>query len=348
MKSHAFGLLSAVGIAVGIAVGLGGSNVTGQSVAGSVDSHVAAAKAAAGQDHTGLFNRICAAPAPAPASPRPAAAPPPGPPGPPGTPDRSTWHAEPAKVFDNLYFVGEIEYSAWAVNTSAGIILVDAIFDYSVEDEVVNGLRKLGLDPANIKYVVISHAHRDHVGGARLLQERYGARVIMSAADWELIANTAGSWPKPTRDMVATDGQRLTLGDTTITMYLTPGHTLGTISTVIPVKDGGRTHTAVAWGGTAFNWTTNRTAYITPERPDRFWFETYSASAQRFRDIVSKSGADVLIANHTNFDGSKIKLPALAKRQPGAPHPYVIGNDSVRRYLTVADECAKAGLLRLK
>ena len=170
----------------------------------------------------------------------------------------------------------------------------------------------------------------------------------MSAADWELLANTAGSWPKPTRDMVATDGQRLTLGDTTVTMYLTPGHTLGTISTVIPVQDGGTAHTAVAWGGTAFNWTTNRTAYITPDRPDRFWFETYIKSAERFRDLVAKNGADVLIANHTNFDGTKTKLPALAKRQAGAPHPYVIGNQSVQRYLTVADECAKAGLLRLK
>jgi metallo-beta-lactamase class B len=69
-------------------------------------------------------------------------------------------------VFDNLYFVGQTEYSAWAITTSAGIILMDAIFDYSVEDEVVGGLTALGLDPNQIKYVVISHAHGDHVGGA--------------------------------------------------------------------------------------------------------------------------------------------------------------------------------------
>ena len=185
-----------------------------------------------------------------------------------------------SKVFDNLYFVGENEYSAWAVTTSAGIILIDAIFDYSVEDEVVDGLKKLGLDPATIKYVIVSHGHRDHVGGARLLQERFGARVMHVGRGLGSARNTAGSWPKPTRDMVATDGQRLTLGDTTVTMYLTPGHTLGTISTLIPVKDGGTAHTAAAWGGTAFNWTTNRAAYITPERPDRFWFETYIASAR--------------------------------------------------------------------
>jgi metallo-beta-lactamase class B len=104
---------------------------------------------------------------------------------------------------------------------------------------------------------------------------------------------------------------------------------------------------AAAWGGTAFNWLQNRAAYITPERTDRFWFETYGASARRFRDIVAKAGADVLVANHTSFDESKVKLPALLKRRAGEPHPYVIGTESVQRYLTVADECAKAGLLRL-
>ncbi len=303
-----------------------------------VESHRAAAKAAARDEHVGLFNRLCVPPAPA-ATRQPVA---------PGPPDRSLWHVEPAKVFDNLYFVGEKEYSAWAVTTSAGIILIDSIYDYSVEDEVVNGLRALGLDPASIKYVVISHAHRDHVGGARYLQERFGARVVMSADDWDLIERTPGPWPKPARDLVVQDGHRLTLGDTTVTLYLTPGHTLGTISTVVPVRDGAQRHVAAAWGGTAFNWTTNKAAYITPERPERFWFETYSASARRFRDIVAKSGADVLIANHADFDGSKRKLPRLASRQPGAPHPYVVGNESVQRYLTVADECAQAGMRGLR
>jgi len=54
----------------------------------------------------------------------------------------------------------------------------------------------------------------------------------------------------------------------------------------------------------------------------------------------------VLIANHTNFDGTPQKLPALAARRPGQPHPYVIGTSAVQRYLTVAEECAHAGLLR--
>ena len=207
-------------------------------------------------------------------------------------------------------------------------------------------LKKLGLDPAKIKYALVSHGHSDHSGGAKYLQEHFGTRVILSAADWDLLDRSPE--PKPKRDMVATDGQKLTLGDTTLTLYLTSGHTLGTISTLIPVKDGGRPHFVAEWGGTLFNWIRNRASYITPSRPDRFWFETYSHSAERFRDIVAEAGADALISNHTNYDGSKTKLPALAKRKPGDPHPYVIGKDSVQRYLTVADECAKAGLLRLK
>src|SRR6185436_7874168 len=223
-----------------------------------------AAKIAAGQDHTAVFNNLCAAPAPAPAQrgAQPPAAQPPGPPA------RAQWHAEPAKVFDNLYYLGQSEYSAWAVTTSAGIIVIDTLFDYSVEDEIVNGLTTLGLDPKNIKYAIVSHAHSDHAGGAKLLQDRFGARVLMSEADWDLAARNTQSWPKPRRDMVVTDGQKLTLGDTTLTMYLTPGHTPGTISTIIPVRDRGMPHVVAEWGGTGFNFT------VTPDKPRRYWYET--------------------------------------------------------------------------
>jgi len=338
MKSFAIAL-----VWVGLAV-VFSTAIFAQSSKESVDAHVAAAKAAARQEHTSLFG-LCNAVGPAPAAPRgqgqqaqPAQQ---------GPPPRAQWHAEPVKVFDNLSFVGMTEYSSWAVNTSDGIIIIDAIFDYSVEDEIVQGLPKLGLDPKKIKYVIVSHGHIDHAGGAKYLQDHFGAHVLMGAADWDLLDHTQGSWPKPKRDMVVTDGQRLTLGDTTLTLYLTPGHTLGTISTLIPVKDNGKPHLAAEWGGTGFNWLRSRATYITPDRPDKFWFETYLNSAERFRDIAAKAGADIILSNHTNTDGSKVKLAALAKRKPGDPHPYVIGNESVVRFLTVADECAKAGLARL-
>jgi metallo-beta-lactamase class B len=233
----------------------------------TIDARIDKARAASGADFGALFGVTCDLVKP------PASAPPAAPAAPPaaGPPARDTWHAEPVKVFDNVYFVGQTEYSAWAITTSAGIILMDAIFDYSVEDEVVNGLTALGLDPAQIKYVVISHAHGDHVGGAGFLQKR-GARIVMSAADWALMESSKVAYLKPTRDIVATDGQKLTLGDTTVTLHVTPGHTLGTVSSLIPVKDGNRRHVAAYWGGTAFNWLRNASAYISPDRPARFWF----------------------------------------------------------------------------
>ena len=157
-----------------------------------VARHVAAARAIAGE-HAGMVDRLCPRPDTERAGTTPRGGPRP-------TPPRESWHAEPVKVFDNFYFVGEIEFSAWAVTTSDGIVVIDPIFDYSVEDEVVNGLTKLGLDPTDILYVIVSHGHYDHAGGAKLLQERFGARVLMSAADWDMLERDKPAW-LPRRDI---------------------------------------------------------------------------------------------------------------------------------------------------
>jgi metallo-beta-lactamase class B len=295
----------------------------------TIDSHVAAAKAAVGTEHAPLFDGLC----------KPASGPPQRAAGPRPVPERSTWHYEPVKVFDNLYYIGEKEYSAWAIITSDGIIVVDTIWSYSVEDEIVGGLKKLGFDPANIKYAIVSHAHIDHIGGAKYLQDTYGTKIVMSAADWDFAERTPRlpAEVKPKRDMVIGDGEKLTLGDTTVEFHFTPGHTPGTVSIIYPVKDGGTTHRVATWGGTGFNFELKAET-----------FETYINSAVRYRPIVAKSGADILLSNHTRLDGSDKKLPAMATRKPGDKHPYVIGNEAVQRYVKVAEECARANLLRLK
>jgi metallo-beta-lactamase class B len=310
-----------------------------QNAGDTPEAHVALAGIAAGETYQNLFNFLCAVPTPRPGGPgsggpggggRRGGGPPPGP------PDRSTWYAEPVKVFDNLYFVGQREYSAWALTTSAGIVLFDTLFDYSVEEAVAGGLRKLGLDPATIRDVVVSHPHPDHHGGAKFLQDRYQARIHLSAADWDVIDRLNGS--KPARDgvlsRVVADGQRLTLGDTTVTLYVTPGHTPGTISMVFPVRDNGSTHTVAYWGGNGLN-------------ADRESLQAYVHSARRFTDIARQANADVLMSNHTDWDGSKVYLPQLAARAPGSRHPYVVGPAGVRNYLDVARECATARLMRL-
>jgi metallo-beta-lactamase class B len=133
--------------------------------------------------------------------------------------------------------------------------------------------------------------------------------------------------------MEIADGQKLTLGDTTLTMHFTPGHTNGTVSTLIPVRDNDVPHVAALWGGTLFNF-----------GPDAERFAAYAASALKFRELAAAAGADVLLSNHTDYDGTRVKLPQLSARAAGAPHPYVVGAESIRRYLTVANECAQAAL----
>jgi len=299
------------------------------------DDRIAAARAAAQPGYTYVFDSTCGLIRPSATVNAPAPRQEPT--------DPSTWHLDPVKVFDNLFFVGQAEYSAWAITTSQGIIVLDALFDYSVEDEVIGGLTKLGLEPKSIKYVIISHGHGDHVGGARILQDR-GARIAMGAEDWDLLETTKTGYAKPRKDMVITDGQRLTLGDTTLTLYSTPGHTLGTVSALFQVRDGKDTHVAAFWGGTAFNWALRPAGYLTPARPADFWFNTYARSAHRFRELARKAGADVLVSNHTKYDATPQKVAALKARVPGRPHPYVVGPASLQQFFTVTEECARGGI----
>ena len=326
-------------IAPGLLLALLASGLAAQSANDTPDAHIAAAKAAAGDDFQNLFNFQCYGPGPGGQRAAPGtsagrgAARGAGRGGgrAPGPPDRSTWYAEPVKVFDNLYFFGQSEYAVWAITTSQGIIVLDTIFDYSVEEEVAGGMNKLGLDPANIKYAVVTHPHPDHDGGARFLQEHYGTRVIMSPADWDVLdKRTNGT--KPKRDIEATDGQKLTLGDTTITLYITPGHTPGTLSVIVPVKDNGTPHIAALWGGVGLN-------------ADKESVQTYIRSAQRFSGIVKQAGADIIFSNHTDWDRSKINLPILATRARGAPNPYIVGNVKALNFLKVAEECATARVM---
>jgi len=309
------------------------TELAAQSVTNEIRARVETARAAAGEDHQFYFGRVCTVPIEAVGA-APSVGEVPG--ALPSTDPEREWYAEPVRVFDDLFFLGQTAYSVWGLRTAEGIILVDAIFDYSVEAEVIEGLRKLGIDPSEIRYVIVSHAHGDHSAGAGILQQQYGVRVVMSEADWDLYERTGREPVKATRDVVATDGMELRLGDHVVTTYLTPGHTLGTISTVMTVHHGGEEHLAMVWGGTTFNF---RDA---PDDPRDARLGMYAESASRLRDVVEERGVDVLLSNHTSFDGSTVKLPELAQRRAGAVHPYVIGTESVGRFLTVGEECAIA------
>jgi metallo-beta-lactamase class B len=327
MKHHIRAAL-AFAATVATATALCATGAVAQPAPGAADAHLAAAKAAAGFDFTGTLARICVAPQTGPgADVRPA---------PP--PERATWFTEPARVFDNLYFVGTKIHSSWALTTSEGIILIDTLYDYASEEAIVGGLKKLGLDPASVKYVIITHAHGDHVGGAKLMQDRFGSRIVMGGPDWDAIEKSANQYPngKPKRDIVATDGGKVTLGDTAVTLALTPGHTPGTVSMFFQVKDGGRPLTVAYSGGTAFNFVN-----------DVPHFDTYIASQRKMSELAGSLNATVLMSNHSEFDNAVTKIKLIAARKVGEPHPFEIGRDAVLRYFKVMDECAQVARLKL-
>ena len=241
-------------------------------------------------------------------------------------------------MFDNLYFIGTRVHSAWALKGSGGIIIIDTLYNYAVEDEMVNGLKKLGLDPAQVKYVVITHAHGDHDEGARLFQERYGAHVVMGGPDWDALDKSAEiPGGKPHRDMMGSDGQTISVGDAAVTLVATPGHTPGTLSLIFTVKDRGKPVTIAYSGGTA-------QAGIYKSGPG---LDIYAASQRHMAEKAAAAGASVLMTNHSEFDDAYTKGRLVKVRGPGEPHPYEVGQDGVRRYFTLMEECALVNKARL-
>jgi metallo-beta-lactamase class B len=288
----------------------------------SADTYIAAATATAGEPEKGMLS-LC--------DPGALAAPP--------VPVNNT--AEPAKVFDNLYFLGIPSVSAWAITTPAGIVLIDTL-DSAQEAQtyIEGGLRKLKLDPRQIKYIVVTHAHLDHFGGAGYLAEKYHATLVMSDVDWDALAHeNAGNAhiAIPRRGRGVKDGDTLSFGGTTLEFYLTPPHTPGTLSLIFPLHDGESTHVAALWGGTAFNFT-----------PTEENFTAYIASAQRFAKVARDEGADVPLSTHSAFDEALQKIAALKTRTLGQTNPFVTGPGGAEKYLAVATECAMAWRAKLR
>jgi metallo-beta-lactamase class B len=247
------------------------------------------------------------------------------------------------QVFDNLYFVGISSVSAWALQTKEGIILIDALNNTEQAQDVIEaGLLKLGLDPADIKYIVVTQGHGDHYGGSRYFVEKYGTRVLMSESDWNMAINPrpppkvagleAPKWSdSPDKDIVAVDRQELTLGDTTLRIVSTPGHTPGTISVVFPVIRNGERHMAGLWGGTGL-----------PK--DLAGVRQYIESADKFLTVLEKEHVDVAVSNHPFVDDSLERMSEL--RENPAANPFVIGEDGGHRYAKVISECARATLAK--
>jgi metallo-beta-lactamase class B len=252
--------------------------------------------------------------------------------------------AEPMKVFDNLYFVGTKQVTTWIITTPDGYIAIDSGYAGKEESTMIAGMKKLDLDPAKIKDVLITHGHSDHYGGALYLHNHYGAHVYMSAPDWDLIEPKPGAkqeggqgGPQPKRDMIVVDAQPIVLGGEQVTPILIPGHTPGALAVVFPVTDNGKRHIAALFGGTI----------LSPA--DRFpasQFEQYLNSIRHFKDITQQMKVDVELENHPIMDGTFEKMANLKMRKPGEPNPFVVGQAKFQKFVDVMAECAEAQIAR--
>lgn len=277
--------------------------------------HLEAAQQSAGADWGGVVEYLCTT-------------------GPitPNRPDHPV--IEPVQIFDNLYAIGRTSTVVYAITTSDGIILIDSGYGDQTDSVLLPGMAQLGLDPSDVEYVILAHGHGDHYGGSTHLQERYGTRVAASGADWDLmeeIASNPSAVPPPMRDVVARDGQPITLGDSAVTPYLVPGHTPGAIGLVFPVQDGENTYTAALFGGMALN-VTRLSEEALPQ---------YLSSVERFGELATELGFEVVVQNHPLFDGMQEKLERLGNRRPGEPHPFLIEEGSYPRFMRTISECSQ-------
>lgn len=235
--------------------------------------------------------------------------------------DPKAQYIEPYKAFDNVYFVGICWVSAWIVKTSDGAVLIDTLHEPHV-DQLIANIAKVGVKPEDIKYVLMTHGHFDHVGGAYKLKPLLtNAKFAMTQTGWdEAIASSTESestpraWKMIPRDMVVKDGEKIRLGEETFGVLATPGHTFGTASYTYDVRDGAKTYHAITIGGLGLNAIKNAKQV-----------EAYIASVDRIEHLVMRPTDPITVhlTTHPFSNGLTEAKERLATRKPGDPHPLV-------------------------
>ena len=235
-------------------------------------------------------------------------------------------YVEPFKMFDDVYYVGDKWASSYLVTTADGFVLVDSL-DSPYGRWIPENIRKLGLDLKNLKYILITHGHSDHVGSAEYIQRNYGSKIVISHEDFLLAkAQSEKSTGKnhfipPKVDHFAKDGDELLVGGKLFKFYLTPGHTKGCLSIEFPVKDKGVDHRAFIVCGNGTNFQGQDLA------------EKYISSLERIRRIsLTPPEVEVNLANHPNM----AEIFERKAKFSETINPY-IDTDGFQKYLNVLE-----------
>lgn len=220
-------------------------------------------------------------------------------------------YIEPFQMFDNLYYVGDKWVSSYLLVTDLGLILIDTL-DMPYSRWIPENIRLLGFEPSQIKYILITHPHSDHVAGAGYLQQKYQAKVVMLEQGLDMLKQQSNKhkFIQPKVNVFPKDSETLTLGDTTVTFYDTPGHTKGCMSLAFDVLDKGKTHKALAVCGNGTNFKGVELA------------KHYMQSVSQLKKLVTSTPKfEVNLATHPHLGQI---FERRTKLQSGsAIHPYV-------------------------
>ena len=252
----------------------------------------------------------------------------------PRTPDHRAWNepAEPFRIIGPIHYVGTFDLASYLISTRAGHIVMDSGLE-SDAAQLQRSIEALGFSVNDVRILLNTQAHFDHAAGLAALKRMSGARMLASAEDAVLLE--AGghndpafgdtlTFPPVEVDQIIKDGERVTLGEVTLTAHLTPGHTKGTTSWTMTIQERGRELSVVFAGSTSVP-SQDMPLVNNPRYPD------IADDYKRTFAFLQSLTPDVFLTQHAAAFGLHAKR---AKLQAGAtPNPF-IDRDGYRRWLT--------------
>lgn len=253
-------------------------------------------------------------------------------------------YVHPFRIFGNIWYVGDSWVCVHLIDTGDGLLLIDS-GNAGATAMLVQAIWEAGFNPKDVKWIVHSHGHLDHIGAAVYFQRMYGTKLYLGEPDarmfrerpWlSLMQETnCDSDTLFTPDYEIKDGDVLTFGHVTMTFYLVPGHTEGCIAAFFDATEDGHTVRCGYYGGFGFN-TLAKDYLIEIGDPQYRMRDVYLQSLIKVRD----EKVDLFLGNHTD-NNDTLGRHQQQLENPGAPNPYI--DDTLwGRYLDSKMEAVKA------
>jgi len=216
---------------------------------------------------------------------------------------------EPIHMIGGIHYVGSLGLAAYLLPSEDGHILIDGGLPETAP-MIIRNIEKLGYKPEDVKILLNTHAHSDHAGGLAELKEKTGATMIASLGDRSALEGgfylgyedrSELDWPPIEVDQLIEDGEKVTLGDWTLTANITPGHTRGCTSWTLSVEEAGKAYEALIF--------CSATVALNSLVPEQYpgIVDDYKATFARTKTW----SPDIFLSNHSDFFNMKAKREKL-------------------------------------